>query len=195
MATAAPGGGQGARILVVSEDDDVADPLEDLLRRAGHRVAVLGSSAGVAELDGPSPDVLILDRDLPPAAYREALETLASRAGTASFPLIILGGGSTPDLPRGWHEDAALSLARPPQPGEVLTAVASLRRLAFYRPYRDLVHSLSQPVTALHALSRTIARGAPADEAARQAIERLVKEADRLMSLMEEFQRRRGPAA
>ena len=87
---------------------------------------------------------------------------------------------------------AALAVARPPQPGELLASLAALRRLAFYRPYRDLVHDLSQPVTTIHALSRSIARTPPADETARRSVESLLREADRLMSLVEEFQRRRA---
>ncbi|HKN47892.1 MAG TPA: histidine kinase dimerization/phospho-acceptor domain-containing protein, partial [Candidatus Polarisedimenticolia bacterium] len=64
---------------------------------------------------------------------------------------------------------------------------------AFYRPYRDLVHDLSGPVTSIHALSRSLARLAPQGESDRQTIDRLIREADRLMTLMEEFQRARRP--
>ena len=64
----------------------------------------------------------------------------------------------------------------------------------FYRRYRDLVHDLAQPVTTLHALSRSIARLRPEDETARQEIDRLAVEAERLMVLLETFQRSRDPA-
>jgi DNA-binding response OmpR family regulator len=179
------------RVLVISDDDDVADPLATLLRRSGYRVGVLGGREGVADLQGAPPDILILDRDLPSHLYQEAVDRLAPHGGRSSFPLLVLGGGPSPPLPRGWHEDAALSLSRPPQPGEVLACLAALRRLAFYRPYRDLVHDLSQSVTTLHALSRMLGRVTTEDEAARQTIERLAGEADRLMTLLEEFQRGR----
>ena len=85
-----------------------------------------------------------------------------------------------------------MSLGRPPAATEVLAGLSALKRLAFYRPYRDLVHSLSQPVTTLHALSGTLSKTSPADEAARRTIERLGVEAEKLMSLMEEFQRTRA---
>ena len=189
---AEPGSGQGASVLVISEDDDISEPLAALLRRAGYRPGVRGGRDGLEELQGPPPDALILDRDLSPPQYQAILGRLESFPGRASFPLLILGGGPSPALPRGWHEDAALTVGRPPVPSELQASLLALRRLAFYRLYRDLVHDLSQPVTTLHALSRAVARlGAP-DEAARQAIDRLVKEADRLMTLMEEFQRKRA---
>jgi DNA-binding response OmpR family regulator len=192
---AEPQSGPGARVLVVSDDEDVAEPLRDLLKRAGYRAGLVSGREAPEVLPGAPPDVLILDRDLAPSQYQAILARLEAFPGRASFPLLILGGGPAPPLPRGWHEDASLSVGRPPEPGEVLASVAALRRLAFYRLYRDLIHDLSQPVTTLHALSRSIARLEPPDDASRQAIERLVAEADRLMTLLEEFQRKRAGGA
>ena len=178
----------GARVLLISEDDDVADPLAEILRRAGCKVSALDGRGGVEALGGGPPDALILDRDLPPDIYRRALEALAPHAGRTSFPLIVLGG--TPDAaPPGWHEDAFAALGRPPQPGEILATLTALMRMVFYRRYRDLVHDLSQPVTALHALSRGLEKVPVADEASRRTVERLVQEAERLMTLLENFQR------
>jgi len=183
-----------ARVLVISEDDDVAGPLEALLQRAGYRVEVLGGRDGVEALAQGPPETLVLDRDLPQEIYQQILERLAPAAGRSSCPLVILGGGATPPLPQGWHEDAFASLPRPPQTGEILATIAGLRRLVFYRRYRDLVHDLSQPVTTLHALSRAIAQPPSAAGASRDTVDRLVQEAERLMTLLENFQRGRGPS-
>jgi DNA-binding response OmpR family regulator len=187
----------GARVLLATQDDDVAGPLEALLRRAGHRVATLDGRAAAEELGGGcDPDVMVLDRDLP-AAGHQALAArfdarVRERGARASFPLIVLGRSGRGDYPpAGWHEDACLVLGRPPEPGRLEAAIEALLRLAFYRPYRDLVHDLAQPVTAIHALSRSIARIPPPDEAAKTAIDRLGREAERLLALLEEFQRRR----
>jgi DNA-binding response OmpR family regulator len=184
------------RVLVLSEDDDVAEPLAALLGRAGYAVDVADGRDGARILaSGRAPcDALILDHDLPPEQNAKILELLAPSAGPASFPLLVLGGGPSPAVPAGWHEDAFASLSRPPQPGEVLASLAFLRRLVFYRRYRDLVHDLAQPVTTIHALSRSIATLRPDDEAARQAIDRFAVEAERLMVLLEAFQRSRGPS-
>ena len=188
--------GPAARVLVVSEDDDVGEPLEVLLGRAGYAVEVADGRDGARLLDGIGGryDALILDRDLPPEQYAGLLVALAPRGGASSCPLLVLGGGPAPPVPEGWHEDASASVARPPQSAEILATLRLLLRLVFYRRYRDLVHDLAQPVTALHALSRSIARIRPEDEQARKAIERLAEEAERLMVLLETFQRSRGPA-
>lgn len=193
----------GAAILVLSEDDDVAGPVESILRREGHRVGVRGAREGLEELRSAVPDLLVLDRDLAPEVLRGVAALLEPRAGRGSFPVLALGRGKegASGLPAGWHEDACLTLGRPPEPGELRGAVAALLRLAFYRPYRDLVHDLSQPVTAIHALVRSVARrqGAPQQGAPAEGIpaplERLQIEVERLMTLMEEFQRRRAGAA
>ncbi len=183
---------EGPRILLVSDDDDVAETLAKILRRAGYRVGVSGGREAALDLEGPPPDLLILDRDLPSELYRNTIGLLESRQGRASFPLVILGGGDSPPVPRGWHEDAWRSLPRPPQSGEALATVAALLRLGFYRPYRDLVHDLAGPVTSIHALARSLAGMPPAGQEIRRDLDLLVRQADRLMALLEEFQRARA---
>jgi DNA-binding response OmpR family regulator len=188
------------RVLLISEDDDITDPLESFLQRSGYVVevvdgrqaAILLREAGTSAASGGLTDALILDRDLAPDSYQTILDHLVPTGGPASFPILVLGGGPAPRVPPGWHEDAFASVSRPPQPAEISATLALLLRLAFYRRYRDLVHDLAQPVTALHALCRGL-DGIPApDEAARSTIERLRREADRLMTLLENFQRGRG---
>ncbi len=178
-----------ARVLLISEDDDVAEPLVAILKRAGYAVEALDGRGGVLALAGVPPDVLILDRDLSSGTRRLAMDRLAPHAGRASFPLVVLGSGAPASPPPGWHEDAFATVARPPQPGEIVPTLAALRRMVFYRRYRDLVHDLSQPVTTLHALSRSLARIPAADDASRRTVDRLVQEAERLMTLLENFQR------
>lgn len=185
--------GSGPRVLLVSDDDDISEPLAASLRRAGCRIDLKPGREGAEELRGAAPDLVILDRDLTAGDYRTIIAVL--EAGPSQLPIVIVGGGPAPQLPKDWHEDAWRAVARPPQPGEVTATVAALLRLTFYRPYRTLVHDLSQPVTTLHALSRSLAKHPPADEAGRLTAEQLVNEAERLMSLMEEFQRRKRPGS
>ncbi|MBI1949763.1 MAG: hypothetical protein HYS34_00170 [Acidobacteria bacterium] len=180
------------RVLLISEDDDIADPLAAILTRAGYAVEALDGRGGVEALAGIPPDVLILDRDLSSETYRLAMDRLAPHAGRASFPLVVLGSGAPAAPPPGWHEDAFAAVARPPQPGEIVPTLAGLRRMVFYRRYRDLVHDLSQPVTTLHALSRSLAGMPAAGDASRRAVDRLVQETERLMTLLENFQRGRS---
>jgi DNA-binding response OmpR family regulator len=185
----------GARVVLLSDDDDLARPLVDVLRRAGHRAETAGGRDAAAALAAGDPDLLVLDRDLHAAEQQSIHALLEGRGARESFPLLVLGSKGTPDWPpSGWHEDACLVLPRPPVPAAFEAAAASLLRLAFYRPYRDLVHDLAQPVTAIHALGRSAAKIPLADDASRQTMERLMKEAERLMTLLSDFQRRRAPS-
>jgi len=181
----------GARVMLISDDDDLSEPLAAELTRAGYRVGIRSGRDAAQELRGVAPDLLILDHDMPAGDYQQILSLL--EAAASQSPILVLGGGPTPPLPRDWHEDAWRVTSRPPLPGEAMATVAALLRLTFYRPYRALVHDLSQPVTTIHALSRSLAKIGVVDEAGRPMIERLAKEADRLMNLMEEFQRRKNP--
>src|SRR5436309_957646 len=97
-----------------SEDDDMCGARETLLRRAGYGVGMVGGREGVLALAVDRPDVLVLDRDLPPDVHEQILERLASSAGRSSCPLVVIGGGASPRLPKDWHEDAFASVARPP---------------------------------------------------------------------------------
>jgi len=183
---------EGPRVLLVSDDDDVAQPVVAALRRAGYRVGEAASREAPDDLDGALPDVLIIDRDLPAEARRRLAERLASHAGRNAFPLILLGDTASREsdfVPADWHEDAVIVLPRPAHPGEVVTAVRALLRLSFYRTYRDLVHDLSQPVTVLHALSGALARDVPAGAPHHDRVLRLHGEVERMLSLMERFQR------
>ncbi len=183
---------EGPRVLLVSDDDDVTQPVVVALRRAGYRVGQSASREAPDDLDGPPPDVLIVDRDLPAETRRRLGERLAKHAGRDSFPLILLGSPAKEEIdfvPSDWHEDTRIDLPRPAHPGEVLTAVRAILRLSFYRAYRDLVHDLSQPVTVMHALSDSLARDVAADAPHHDRVMRLRDEAERMLSLMERFQR------
>ncbi len=54
------------------------------------------------------------------------------------------------------------------------------------------MHDLSQPVTVLHALSDALVRDVPDDAPHRDRVLRLHDEAERMLSLMERFQRNRA---
>lgn len=186
---------EGARALLLSDDDDVARPVSAALRRAGYRVEQAGSREASGRLDESLPDVLIIDRDLPADVRRQLGERLAGHAGRNAFPLIILGESARMAgdfVPADWHEDALIVLSRPAQPGEVVTAARAMLRLSFYRTYRDLVHDLSQPVTVMHALSDGLAREVPAGAPHHERVLRLRDEAERMLSLMERFQRQQA---
>jgi len=183
---------ESARVLLISDDDDVSDPVVLALRRAGYRVGRSGSLTAADELEGSVPDVLIVDRDLPLEVRRQLGVCLTRRAGRDALPLILLGDAAKREedfVPADWHEDSLIVLSRPADPGAVVVAVRAILRLSFYRTYRDLVHDLSQPMTVLHALSDGLAREVPEGAPHHDRVTRLRDEAERMLSLMERFQR------
>lgn len=186
---------EGARVLLISDDDDVSEPVVLALRRAGYRVGRVGSLEAADELGGSAPEVLIVDRDIPLEVRRQVGECLTRRAGRDAFPLILLGGSAKKEegfVPADWHEDALIVLSRPADPGAVVVAARAILRLSFYLAYRDLVHDLSQPVTVLHALSDGLAREVPESAPHHERVMRLRDEAERMVSLMARFQRRQA---
>jgi DNA-binding response OmpR family regulator len=83
---AAPGGqGAGARLLVVEDDDAIADPLQEGLEREGF--VVCRARTGAEALAADVPDLVLLDLGLPDLEGTEVCRRL--RAGSA-VPIIVL---------------------------------------------------------------------------------------------------------
>jgi DNA-binding response OmpR family regulator len=82
-----------AKLLVVDDEPRTAELTAELLRRAGYTVDVAGSGTEALErvrLD--SPDLMLLDYEMPDMEAPEVLDSLRSGAERAPFPVIILTG-------------------------------------------------------------------------------------------------------
>ena len=81
-----------ARLLVVDDEPRTAEVTAELLRRAGYSVDVAGSgSEALARVRAGSPDLMLLDYEMPDMEAPEVLDSL--RAGDRiPFPVIILTG-------------------------------------------------------------------------------------------------------
>ncbi len=82
-----------ARLLVVDDEPRTAELTAELLRRAGYAVDV--ASSGTEALDrvrAGSPDLMLLDYEMPDMDAPEVLDTLRSGADRIAFPVIILTG-------------------------------------------------------------------------------------------------------
>ena len=95
-------GGNGTRILVVDDNNDAADSLAELLRDAGHDVAVAYSPVAALELaESFRPEVAVIDIGLPVMDGYELAARLRANTLTASCRLIALTGyGQSGDLAR-----------------------------------------------------------------------------------------------
>src|SRR5258708_10734151 len=83
----------GAKLLVVDDEPRTAELTAELLRRAGYvvEVAISGTDA-LERVRSESPDLMLLDYEMPDMDAPEVLESLRSGAERVPFPVIILTG-------------------------------------------------------------------------------------------------------
>ena len=82
-----------ARLLVVDDEPRTAELTAELLRRAGYLVDVAGSGTeALAQVRVTSPDLMLLDYEMPDMDAPEVLDLLRSGADRLGFPVIILTG-------------------------------------------------------------------------------------------------------
>lgn len=82
-----------AKLLVVDDEPRTAELTAEILRRAGYSVDVAAS--GTEALDrvrAGSPDLMLLDYEMPDMEAPEVLDSLRSGADRIPFPVIILTG-------------------------------------------------------------------------------------------------------
>ena len=81
------------RLLVVDDEPRTAELTAELLRRAGYSVdiAVSGTEA-LESVRSNSPDLMLLDYEMPDMEAPEVLDSLRSGADRIAFPVIILTG-------------------------------------------------------------------------------------------------------
>ncbi|HTQ48252.1 MAG TPA: response regulator, partial [Polyangiaceae bacterium] len=89
-----------ADLLIVDDDEDVADVLSELLGCEGHHIRVAHDGLeGMACLAQGSPDAILLDVDMPRVTGPEMAYRLFLRdAGDEKIPIVLLSGKV--DLPR-----------------------------------------------------------------------------------------------
>ena len=82
-----------AKLLVVDDEPRTAEVTAELLRRAGYAVDVAGSGTEALErVRVASPDLMLLDYEMPDMEAPEVLDSLRSGADRIAFPVIILTG-------------------------------------------------------------------------------------------------------
>ena len=82
-----------AKLLVVDDEPRTAELTAELLRRAGYTVEVAGSGTEALErIRVASPDLMLLDYEMPDMEAPEVLDVLRSGRGRIPFPVIILTG-------------------------------------------------------------------------------------------------------
>ena len=83
----------GAKLLVVDDEPRTAELTAALLRRAGYAVEVAVSGTDALErVRSDSPDLMLLDYEMPDMEAPEVLDSLRSGGERVPFPVIILTG-------------------------------------------------------------------------------------------------------
>jgi DNA-binding response OmpR family regulator len=82
-----------AKLLVVDDEPRTAELTAEILRRAGYSVDVAGSGGEALErVRAGSPDLMLLDYEMPDMEAPEVLDSLRSGTERLPFPVIILTG-------------------------------------------------------------------------------------------------------
>jgi DNA-binding response OmpR family regulator len=82
-----------AKLLVVDDEPRTAELTAELLRRAGYLVDIAASgAAALASVRSSSPDLMLLDYEMPDMEAPEVLDSLRSGGDRIAFPVIILTG-------------------------------------------------------------------------------------------------------
>lgn len=115
-------------VLLIEDDDRVADFVEKGLREAGHQVArAIDGRSGLIEATSEHFDLIILDRMLPNVEGMTVLQTI--RATGNQVPVLILSAlGDTEERVRGLRAGADDYLAKPFALSELLARVEVLSR-------------------------------------------------------------------
>ncbi len=81
------------KLLVVDDEPRTAELTAELLRRAGYTVEIAGSGTeALQSVRSSSPDLMLLDYEMPDMQAPEVLDSLRSGADRIAFPVIILTG-------------------------------------------------------------------------------------------------------
>jgi DNA-binding response OmpR family regulator len=125
-----------SRILVVEDDQDIADLIRHYLTKAGHHVEVLASgSEAVLRVREEAPEVLILDLMLPGMSGLEVCRTLRTDPETAKLPIIMVTARAQEgDRVLGLESGADDYVTKPFSTRELVARVAALLRRVAPQP-------------------------------------------------------------
>jgi DNA-binding response OmpR family regulator len=148
-----------SRILVVDDDDDIRGLVRTLLERAGHDVVdAPDGRAGLRELYGASPDLVILDVAMP---VLDGWATLERIRDVSDVPVLMLTArDAEPDRVRGLTGGADDYVVKPFGRQELVARVDVLlrrpRRGAEQDTYADARLSISFPQRAVRYDDREV---------------------------------------
>ena len=120
--------GQPKRILIVEDDERVANILKRLVESIGHEVHVEGSGReALSDAAEHQPDLVILDLRLPDMSGYEVCKGIRKLYTRWSLPILMLTGMDAPsDQLRGFAHGADAYLTKPYDQTELLQTITLL---------------------------------------------------------------------
>lgn len=121
-----------SRILIVEDDDDIAQLVHRYLTRAGHIAEVIrAGDEALSRVRDRAPDLIILDLMLPGLDGLEVCRALRASPGTRALPIIMLTARSEEsDRVAGLELGADDYVTKPFSPNELVARVGALLRRA-----------------------------------------------------------------
>lgn len=131
------------QILIVEDDEDTAEVVCTLLEDAGYNtVAVDCGEAALSEIAGMSPDLVLLDINLPDIS---GLEVLRAVRASSLLPMIVLSGyGKDRDSVIALEAGADDYMAKPFSPEELIARVRALLRRVEWTPKPETILRVRQ---------------------------------------------------
>src|SRR5262249_32108396 len=144
-------------VLVVDDDPAITEYLEHLLTRDGHRTRTAQDGRkALAEIASHSPDLIVLDLDLPELDGFEVCKRLRNNRSTRLIPILMITGKASPDDKlRAWELGADDFVSKPIQSIEMQARCRSLLR------QKSMIDDLDGAECVVFALARIIEAKSP----------------------------------
>jgi DNA-binding response OmpR family regulator len=125
-----------SQILIVEDDNDIAQLIAHYLQKAGHTVEMVASgTTAVARAKGAPPDLIVLDLMLPGMDGLLVCQALRADPATALVPIIMLTArAEESERIAGLELGADDYVTKPFSPGELTARVAALLRRIQRKP-------------------------------------------------------------
>jgi two-component system OmpR family response regulator len=123
------------RILIIEDDEYSREAVEHLLKAEGCETrSAAGGVSGYRAARRFSPDVIVLDLNLPDIDGQSVLRKLRANRVLGQVPIIVITGYSRDEIPAGVSSSADFCITKPASFDDVIQAVFDLlRRVAASR--------------------------------------------------------------
>jgi len=115
------------RILIIEDDEYSREAVEHLLKAEGCETkSAAGGVSGYRTARRFSPDVIVLDLNLPDIDGQRVLRKLRANRVLGQVPIIVITGYSRDEIPAGVSSSADFCITKPASFDDVIQAVFDL---------------------------------------------------------------------